>query len=108
MKEMVKHVPDAGSYAPITLLVDERPDGVHLGYDKVESVLAPYENASPAEPDIFPSGSNRPFVPGFPPSVLGSFGLCGRSLSLWVISGGASLRPKIPFLADKARWRGLC
>jgi uncharacterized protein (DUF302 family) len=30
MKEMAKHVPDAGSYAPVTILVDERPDGVHL------------------------------------------------------------------------------
>ena len=46
MKEMVKHVPEAGSYAPITLLIDERSDGVHLGYDKVESSLAPYGNAS--------------------------------------------------------------
>ena len=27
---------------PITLLIDERSDGVHLGYDKVESLLAPY------------------------------------------------------------------
>lgn len=42
MKEMVKDVPEAGSYAPITLLIDERPDGVHLGYDKMESFLAPY------------------------------------------------------------------
>ena len=42
MKEMVKDVPEAGSYAPITLLLDERPDGVHLGYDKMESFLAPY------------------------------------------------------------------
>src|SRR5579859_6799374 len=33
MKEMAKHVPDAGSYAPVTVLVDERPDGVHLTYD---------------------------------------------------------------------------
>jgi uncharacterized protein (DUF302 family) len=24
MKEMVKHVPDAGSYAPVTVLIDER------------------------------------------------------------------------------------
>ena len=39
---MVKEVPEAGSYAPITLLIDERPDGVHLGYDRVESFLAPY------------------------------------------------------------------
>ena len=27
MKEMVKRVPDAGSYPPITVLIDERPDG---------------------------------------------------------------------------------
>lgn len=45
MKEMVKCVPDAGSYAPVTALVDERPDGVHLSYDKMTSLLAPYGNA---------------------------------------------------------------
>ena len=45
MKEMVKHVPDAGSYAPITILVDQRPDGVHLSYDRMATLLAPYENA---------------------------------------------------------------
>ena len=44
MKEMAKHVPDAGSYAPVTILVDERPDGVHLTYDKMASLLAPYRN----------------------------------------------------------------
>src|SRR5713101_7035603 len=44
MKEMAKHVPDAGSYAPVTVLVDERSDGVHLSYDKMVSFLAPYEN----------------------------------------------------------------
>jgi uncharacterized protein (DUF302 family) len=42
MKEMAKHVPDAGSYAPVTILVDERADGVHLSYDKMTSLLAPY------------------------------------------------------------------
>jgi hypothetical protein len=45
MKEMAKRVPDAGSYAPVTLLVDERPDGVYLTYDKMASFLAPYGNA---------------------------------------------------------------
>jgi len=45
MREMVKHVPDAGSYAPVTILIDERPDGVHLSYDRMESFLAPYEDA---------------------------------------------------------------
>ena len=42
MKEMVKHVPDAGSYAPVTVLIDERPDGVHVSYDKMESCLLGY------------------------------------------------------------------
>jgi len=44
MKEMAKHVPDAGSYAPVTVLVDERSDGVHLSYDKMASFLASYGN----------------------------------------------------------------
>ena len=44
MNEMAKHVPDAGSYAPVTVLVDERADGVHLSYDRKGSLLAPYEN----------------------------------------------------------------
>src|SRR6201997_819049 len=44
MKEIAKHVPDAGSYAPVTVLVDERADGVHLSYDRIASFLAPYEN----------------------------------------------------------------
>jgi uncharacterized protein (DUF302 family) len=42
MKEMARHVPDAGSYAPVTVVVDERPDGVHLSYDRMSSLLAPY------------------------------------------------------------------
>ena len=46
MREMAKHVPDAGSYAPVTVLVDERTDGVHLSYDRMASLLAPYENAA--------------------------------------------------------------
>jgi uncharacterized protein (DUF302 family) len=45
MKEMVKHVPDAGSYAPVTVLIDKRADGVHLSYDKMESYLRPYRNS---------------------------------------------------------------
>src|SRR5438270_2919095 len=44
MKEMAKHVPEAGSYAPVTVLVDERADGVHLSYDRMASLLAPYGN----------------------------------------------------------------
>lgn len=45
MKRMVEHVPDAGSYAPVTILIDERRDRVHLSYDTMASFLAPYGNA---------------------------------------------------------------
>ena len=44
MKKMVEHVPDAGSYAPTTVLVDERADGVHLTYDTMTSFLETYGN----------------------------------------------------------------
>ena len=46
MKEMAKTVPDAASYAPVTILVDERADGVHLSYDSMASLLAPYGSQS--------------------------------------------------------------
>ena len=42
MKEMAKTVPDAASYAPITILIDERADGVHLSYDSMASLIASY------------------------------------------------------------------
>jgi uncharacterized protein (DUF302 family) len=44
MKKMAVHVPDAASYAPVTILIDERPDGVHLSYDRMASFLAGYGN----------------------------------------------------------------
>lgn len=42
---MVEHVPDTGSYAPVTILMDERRDSVHVSYDGMTSLLAPYGNA---------------------------------------------------------------
>jgi len=45
MKQMVKAVPDAASYAPVTILIDERQDGVHLSYDRMASFLSPYNNS---------------------------------------------------------------
>ncbi len=42
MKQMAQHVPDAAAYAPVTVLIDERPDGVHLSYDRMASFLAGY------------------------------------------------------------------
>jgi hypothetical protein len=44
MQSMARLVPDAGSYAPVTVLIDQRPDGVHLSYDEMVGFLAPYEN----------------------------------------------------------------
>ena len=44
LSQMAKYVPDAASYAPVTVLIDERPDGVHLSYDRMASCLAPYGN----------------------------------------------------------------
>jgi uncharacterized protein (DUF302 family) len=45
MKQMVVHVPDAASYVPVTILIDERADGVRLSYDRMAAFLAPYGNA---------------------------------------------------------------
>jgi uncharacterized protein (DUF302 family) len=42
MKDMAKAVPDAAAYAPVTILIDTRHDGVHLSYDLMASLLAPY------------------------------------------------------------------
>ena len=44
MREMARTVPDAAAYAPVTILIHERADGVHLSYDLMASLLAPYEN----------------------------------------------------------------
>jgi hypothetical protein len=30
--------------APVTILIDERPDGVHLPYDRMARLLAPYQS----------------------------------------------------------------
>ena len=42
MRKMAKIVPDAASYAPVTILISERAGGVHLSYDSMASLLAPY------------------------------------------------------------------
>ncbi|MDR3670255.1 MAG: DUF302 domain-containing protein [Holophaga sp.] len=45
MRRMVERVADAGSYAPVTILIDERADGVHVSYDRMASYLASYQDA---------------------------------------------------------------
>ena len=42
MMKMARTAPDAAAYAPVTILVDERADGVHLSYDSMASLLTPY------------------------------------------------------------------
>ena len=49
MQSLARLVPDAGSYAPVTVLIDQCPDGVHLTYDEMAGLLAPYENAEALE-----------------------------------------------------------
>jgi uncharacterized protein (DUF302 family) len=46
MASMTSTLPDAGSYAPVTILVAERPDGVHIAYDRVASAIAPYQDTA--------------------------------------------------------------
>jgi uncharacterized protein (DUF302 family) len=45
MQSMARLIPDAVSYAPVTVLIDQRPDGVHLSYDEMASFLDAYGSA---------------------------------------------------------------
>jgi hypothetical protein len=49
MGQMTRHVPDAGSYAPVTILVQETPGGTQVAYDTVASALAPYHDAAASQ-----------------------------------------------------------
>jgi uncharacterized protein (DUF302 family) len=47
MGQMTRHVSDAGSYAPVTILVEETPEGgTRVAYDSVASEIARYRNAA--------------------------------------------------------------
>jgi hypothetical protein len=50
MGEMTRHVADAGSYAPVTILIQEMPDGgTRVAYDTVASAIAPYHDVAASE-----------------------------------------------------------
>ena len=50
MGQMTRHVPDAGSYAPVTILIQEMPDGgTRVAYDSFASEIAPYRDAAASE-----------------------------------------------------------
>jgi hypothetical protein len=44
MMQIAIHAPDAGSHSPVTILVDQRDDGVHLSYNTMAGYLAHYGN----------------------------------------------------------------
>jgi hypothetical protein len=47
MGQMTRHLPDAGSYAPVTILIEELPaGGTRVAYDTVTSAIARYGDAA--------------------------------------------------------------
>jgi hypothetical protein len=44
MMRMATQVADGCPYAPMSILVDERGDGVHLSYGRMAIFLSPYGN----------------------------------------------------------------
>ena len=50
MGQMTRHLADAGSYAPVTILIQELArDGTQVAYDTVASAIAPYQNAAASQ-----------------------------------------------------------
>ena len=50
MGQMTRHLPAAGSYAPITLLNQELAGGgTQVAYDTVASAIAPYRDAAASQ-----------------------------------------------------------
>ena len=50
MGQMARHLPAAGSYAPVTILIQELPDGgTQVAYDTVASAIAPYGDAAASQ-----------------------------------------------------------
>jgi hypothetical protein len=50
MGEMTRYVPDAGSYAPATILIQQMPDGgTRVAYNTVASEIAPHHDAAASQ-----------------------------------------------------------
>jgi hypothetical protein len=50
MGQMTRHVADAGSYAPVTILIQELAGGrTRVAYDTVASAIAPYADAAASQ-----------------------------------------------------------
>jgi tripartite-type tricarboxylate transporter receptor subunit TctC len=67
MGQMARTLPDAGSYAPVTILIQELPGGgTRIAYDSVVSARPPAEGqttglavAGTSTPSVSPSGGSR-------------------------------------------------
>src|SRR5260370_22843918 len=57
MQSMTRLVPDAGPYAPVTVVIDQRPAGVHLSYDEMASFLGPHRNEEALESERDPAAN---------------------------------------------------
>ena len=73
MGEMTRHVPDAGSYAPVTILIEELPGGgTRLAYDSVVSELTIYGDpaatqvAENLDTEVLPFAASSWLVPSGP------------------------------------------
>jgi Domain of unknown function DUF302 len=50
MGQMTRHLPAVGSYAPVTILIQELPDGgTQVAYDTAASAIAPYGDAAASQ-----------------------------------------------------------
>jgi hypothetical protein len=50
MGQMTRHLPSAGSYAPVTILIHELAGGgTQVAYDTVTSAIAPYGDAAASQ-----------------------------------------------------------
>ena len=50
MGQMTRHLPAAGSYAPVTILIQQLPGGgTQVAYDTVASAIAPYGDAAASQ-----------------------------------------------------------
>jgi hypothetical protein len=50
MGQLTRHLPAAGSYAPVTILIAELPGGgTQVAYDTVASAIAPYADAAASQ-----------------------------------------------------------
>jgi hypothetical protein len=50
MGQMTRHLPAAGSYTPVTILIQELPGGrTQVAYDTVASAIAPYSDAAASQ-----------------------------------------------------------